>query len=211
MIRIFIADDHLLVRDGLKMVLSTTPDIAVVGEANNGGELLSAIRNSDVSVLLLDMSMPGISGIDLIKRIKSLRPRLAILVLTMYAEAQFAAKALQAGADGYITKGRGGDALASAIRRVAGGQKYIDPDLAEKIVFDVKIPAESVRDQLTDRELQILHMLQRGKTVTQIAGELALSPKTVSTHKVRAMQKLNCQNNAELLRYTEEATLPPSF
>lgn len=208
MIRLLIADDHLLVRDGLRMLLSTTSDIVVVGEAGNGAELLSAIRDDDIHVVLLDMSMPGISGIDLIKRIKSLRPCLAILVLTMYAEAQFAARALQSGADGYITKGRGGDALCSAIRRVACGKKYIDPDLAEKIIFDVKVQAESVQGRLTDRELQVLNMLQRGKTVTEIAGVLALSPKTVSTHKVRVMQKLHCQNNAELLRYTADESLP---
>lgn len=208
MIRLFIADDHFLVREGLKMVLSSTHDIIVVGEASNGGEVLSAMRKWDAHVLLLDMSMPGVTGIELVKRIRSIRPRLPILILTMHAEAQFAAKALQAGAAGYITKGRGGETLACAIRRVAGGQKYIDPDLAEKIIFDVKVPGESVQEQLSERESQILHMLQGGKTVTQIASELALSPKTVSTHKIRVMQKLNCQNNAELLRYSPENTLP---
>lgn len=208
MIRLLIADDHFLVREGLKMVLSSTRDITVVGEACNGGEVLSAIRSADINVLLLDMSMPGITGPELVKRIKSERPRLPILVLTMHAEAQFAAKALQTGADGYITKGKGGEMLASAIRKVASGQRYIDPDLAEKIIFDVRVPADSVQEQLTDRESQILNLLQVGKTVTQIANELAISPKTVSTHKIRVMQKLNCQSNAELLRYSREDTLP---
>lgn len=204
MIRLFIADDHFLVREGLKRVLSASCDIVIAGEATNGGETLSAIRNKEISVLLLDMSMPGISGIDLVKRIKGERPALPILILSMHGEAQLAAKALQTGASGYVTKGKGGDILASAIRKVAGGQKYIDPDLAEKIIFDIRMPTESVQEQLTDRESQVLKMLQVGKTVTQIAHELALSPKTVSTHKIRVMQKLNCHNNAELLRYSAE-------
>lgn len=207
MIRLLIADDHFLLREGLKMVLSTMQDLVIAGEATNGNEVLLAIRNKDINLVLLDMSMPGISGIDLIKRIKAERPLLPILVLSMHAEAQLAVKALRSGASGYITKGKSGEFLLSAIRKVAGGQKYIDPDLAEKIVFDIQMPEESVQDQLTERESQVFGMLQSGKTVTEIAHELLLSPKTVSTHKVHIMQKLDCSNNAELLRYSRKEAL----
>lgn len=210
MIRLLIADDHFIVREGLKMVLSGMRDVVIAGEAASGGEVLSALRRQDIDVVLLDISMPGLSGIDLIKRIRAERPLLPILILSMHAEAQFAARALQTGAAGYITKGRGADTLADAIRKVAGGHKYIDPDLAEKIVFDVRVPVDSVREQLTEREAQVLRMLHVGKTITGIARELALSPKTVSTHKIRIMQKLNCHNNAELLRYSPDEALSPT-
>lgn len=211
MIRLLIADDHFVVREGLKMVLSGMREVVIAGEATCGGEVLTAIRRRDINLVLLDISMPGVSGIELIKRIKSERPQLSILVLSMHGEAQLAAKALQIGASGYITKGRGADTLAEAIRKVASGLKYIDPDLAEKIIFDVRVPTESVQEQLTDREAQVLQMLHVGKTVTGIAHELALSPKTVSTHKIRIMQKLNCHNNAELLRYSTDGAMSAAF
>lgn len=207
MIRLLIADDHFLVREGLKKVLSAIRDIVIAGEATNGTETLSAIRDKNINVLLLDMSMPGISGIELIERIKGERPLLPILILSMHAEAQLVTKALQSGASGYVTKGKGAEILAAAIRKVASGQRYIDPDLAEKIVFDVRMPDASVREHLTDRESQVLKMLRVGKTVTKIACELSRSPKTISTHKIRVMQKLNCHNNAELFRYLPDETL----
>lgn len=207
MIRLLIADDHFLVREGLKMVLSTMHDLVIAGEAANGNEVLLAIRNNDINLVLLDMSMPGVSGIDLVKRIKAERPSLPILILSMHAEAQLAAKVLRNGASGYISKGKSGDILPLAIRKVASGQRYIDPDLAEKIIFDVQMPAESIQEHLTERESQIFQMLQLGRTVTEIAHELLLSPKTVSTHKVHIMQKLDCSNNAELLRYSLKEAL----
>lgn len=211
MIRVLIADDHFLVREGLKMTIAAMPDVEVVAEAANGGEVLAAIKSSNAHVLLLDMSMPGLSGVDLVRRVKSERPALPILVLSMYGEAQLAARVLQNGASGYVTKGKGRETLLSAIRKVAGGHRYIDPDLAEKILFDVRMPTDSVQEQLTDRESQILRMLQAGKSVTQIAHELSLSPKTVSTHKIRAMQKLHCQNNVELLKYAPEVAMEACF
>lgn len=206
MINLLIADDHFVVREGLKMVLSGMRDVVIAGEATNGSGVLAAIRRRDINLVLLDISMPGLSGIELIRRIKGERPLLPILVLSMHGEAQLAAKALQTGASGYITKGRGAATLAEAIRKVASGHKYIDPDLAEKIIFDVRVPTESMQEELTVREAQVLQMLHVGKTVTCIARELALSPKTVSTHKIRIMQKLNCHNNAELLRYPADGS-----
>lgn len=211
MIRVLIADDHFLVREGLKMTIAAMQNVEVVGEAANGGEVLAAIKTTNAHVLLLDMSMPGISGVELVRRVKSERPSLSILVLSMYGEAQLASTVLQNGASGYVTKGKGRETLLAAIRKVASGDHYIDPDLAEKILFDVRTPTDSVREQLTGRETQILRMLQAGKSATQIAHELSLSPKTVSTHKIRVMQKLHCQNNVELLKYATEAAVEARF
>lgn len=203
MIEILVADDHPIVRAGLKTVISMVPDIEVTGEATNGTEVLSLIRRKKFDVVLMDMSMPGLDGMELIKRIRSEKPLLPILVLTMHAEPQLAANALKLGVFGYMTKGKDVESLAVAIRKVASGQRCIDPDLAEKIVFDTKLFA-GPREQLTDRETQILRMLQLGKTVTEIGADLSLSPKTISTHKVRLMQKLGLSNNAELFRYRSE-------
>lgn len=203
MIDVLVADDHPIVRAGLKTIISMVPDINVAEEATNGPEVLSLIRRKHFDVILLDMSMPGLDGMELIKRIRSERPLLPILVLTMHAEPQLAAKALKLGVFGYMTKGKDVESLAAAIRKVAAGQRCIDPDVAEKIVFDPRLFAEP-RERLTEREAQILKMLQLGKTVTEIGADLLLSPKTISTHKTHIMQKLGLSNNAELFRYRSE-------
>lgn len=202
MIRILIADDHAIVREGLKQVISTTDDMAVTGEAADGLEALEQVRKHDWDVIVLDMTMPGISGIDLIKRLRKEKHGLHVLVLSMHREDQFAIRALKAGASGYLTKGSAPDVLISAIRRVAGGGKYISRALAEKLAFEVDpFEEKPLHETLSDREYQVLRMISSGKNINQIAEELSLSANTVSTHKHRLMRKLNVSNNAELIQY----------
>ncbi len=202
MIRILIADDHAIVREGLKQILSASPEMGVAGECANGRDLLDALRSDKWDVVLMDMSMPGLSGIDLIKRIKDEKPSLPVLVLSMHNEDQFALRALKAGASGYLTKESAPGLLISAIRKVAGGGKYISPSLAEKLAFEVDpFKEKPLHELLSDREHQILRMIVSGKSINQIATDLSLSAKTVSTHKTRIMQKLNVGNNAQLIQY----------
>lgn len=202
MIKILIADDHAIVREGLKQILSASTDLGVAGECANGREVLDALRAEDCDAVLMDMSMPGLSGIDLIKRIKDEKPNVPVLVLSMHNEDQFALRALKAGASGYLTKESAPGLLISAIRKVAGGGKYISPSLAEKLAFEVDpFKERPLHELLSDREHQILRMIVSGKSINQIAADLSLSAKTVSTHKTRIMQKLNVDNNAQLIQY----------
>ena len=208
MIRLLIADDHAIVRSGLKQIFALVPDFDVVGEAVNGGEVLERIRHTPFDLLLLDMNMPGISGADLITRVKAHRSDLAILVLSMHNEPQVASRALKAGANGYITKDCEPDILLTAIRKVATKGKYIDPDLAEKMVFDVTSTAlRPPHCLLSDRELEIFRLLTTGKGVNEIAAQLAISNKTVSTHKVRLMEKMALSSMADLMRYAMQHDL----
>lgn len=202
MIKVLIADDHAIVREGLKQLLSAAGDMEVTGEAGDGQEVLELIRDHDYDVIVLDMTMPGISGIDLIKRIRQKRPDLRVLVLSMHKEDQFAIRSLKAGAAGYLTKGTTPDILLSAIRRVADGGRHISRNLAEKLAFEMD-PFEDkpLHELLSDREYQVLCLLASGKNINDIADKLSLSANTVSTHKHRLMRKLNIDNNAELIRY----------
>lgn len=199
MIRLFIVDDHAIVRHGLKQLLSMVPDIHVVGEAGCGEELLLALASVPCDVLLLDMNMPGLSGVELILQLRVNHPVLPILVLSMHIEGQIASRALNAGASGYLTKDNEPEILIDAIRKVYSGGNYIDPVLVETLVFnrEVGIPHES----LSAREYQVFLMLVSGKSVGNIASELCLSIKTISTHKSRFMQKMNMQTKTELVRY----------
>jgi DNA-binding NarL/FixJ family response regulator len=202
MIRLLIADDHAIVRSGLKQVFAMASDLAVVGEAVNGAEVLDSLRQQLPDLLLLDINMPGLSGPDLIVRIRAHWAKLPILVLSMHNEAQVAARVLKAGANGYVTKDSEMDVLLGAIRRVAGGGKFIAPELAEKLVFDLSLGSDAApHSTLSDRELEIFHLLAAGKGVNEIAGQLCISNKTVSTHKTRLMEKLNVESTAELVRY----------
>lgn len=202
MTKILIVDDHKIMREGLKQILAAHADISVVGEAQNGQEALTAIANIPMDMVLLDMSMPGTNGIELIKRIKQSNPDVAILVLSMHQEDQFAVRALKAGAAGYLTKDSAPDLLVSAIRRVAAGGRHISRTLAERLAYEIDPYKEtSPVEQLSDREFQIYRMLSEGKKINDIAEELSLSPKTVSTHKHRIMEKLNFNNNAEMFQY----------
>jgi len=202
MIRLLVADDHAIVRSGLKQVFSLAPDLEVVGEAINGNEVLAFLRQQVPDLLLLDINMPGLSGPDLIARVKAHWADLPILVLSMHNEVQVAARVLKAGANGYVTKDSEMDVLLGAIRRVAGGGKFIAPELAEKLVFDMSITSEKPAYMtLSDRELEVFRLLVAGKGVNDIAEQLCISNKTVSTHKTRLMEKLNLSGVAELTRY----------
>jgi DNA-binding NarL/FixJ family response regulator len=201
-IRIVVADDHTIVREGLKQLLSAAPDLSVVGEAQNGREVLERIRALEFEVLLLDMSMPGKSGIELIKQVRAEKPRLRVLVLSMHEEQQYAVRAIRAGAAGYLTKDSASAQLVSAIRKVAGGGAFITEPVAQQLALDAMPQTEGPpHSALSDREFQVFRELVSGKTVSDIAAGLNLSVKTVSTHKARIMQKMNMSNPAELIRY----------
>ncbi len=202
MIEILLADDHAIVRAGLKEILTATGDILVAAEATNGQEVLAAVRGREFDVAVLDMSMPGRSGIELIKLVKAERPKLRILVLSMYSEEQYAVRAVKAGASGYLTKESAADELVSAIRRIAAGGAYISPETAERLVLDASPPSDAApHTLLSDREYQVFRMIAMGRSVSQIAAELSLSVKTISTHKTRILQKMGISNQAELVRY----------
>jgi DNA-binding NarL/FixJ family response regulator len=202
MIRIVVADDHTIVREGLKQLLSAAPDLSVIGEAQNGHEVIERVRALDFDVLLLDMSMPGKSGIELIKQVRAEKPKLRILVLSMHEEEQYAVRAIRAGAAGYLTKDSASAQLVSAIRKVAGGGAFITESVAQQLALGAMPQTEGPpHAALSDREFQVFRELVSGKAVTEIASELNLSVKTVSTHKARIMQKMNMSNPAELIRY----------
>lgn len=201
MIRVLLADDHAIVRAGLKEILSATGDITVVAEATNGTEVLSAVRGGEYDVAVLDMSMPGRSGIELIKLVKAERPKLRILVLSMHSEEQYAVRAVKAGASGYLTKESAADALVAAIRRIAAGGAYVTPETAERLVLDSAPENAAPHTLLSDREYQVFRMICSGTSISQIAAALALSVKTVSTHKTRILQKMGAANQTDLVRY----------
>lgn len=208
MIRVLLADDHAIVRAGLKEILADTGDMTVAGEATNGQEVMAQIRAQDFDVAVLDLSMPGRSGIELIKQVKDEKPRLRILVLTMHSEEQYAVRALKAGASGFLTKETAADQLVAAIRRIAGGGAYVSPQTAERLVLDAAPRADAApHTLLSDREFQVLQMIAGGSTVGDIAKKLSLSVKTVSTHKTRILHKMGLANQAELIRYALEHKL----
>jgi DNA-binding NarL/FixJ family response regulator len=202
MIKILIADDHAIVRGGLKQIIATTDDIVVTGEAAQGSEVVDKLRLCEVDLLLLDMTMPGISGVDLIRRIRVEQPALPVLVLSIHNEAQVVSRALRAGATGYVTKDSDPDVLLAAIRKLAAGGRFIDPKLVDAIIFETHSGDAPPHEVLSDREFQVLQMLAAGTSINEIAETLALSAKTISTHKMRLMQKLGLGNNAELILYT---------
>jgi len=201
MIRILLADDHAIVRNGLKQIIAGAPDIEVVGEASNGTEVLEMVRKLGFDLILLDMTMPGISGADLIRRLRAENPSMQILVLSMHNEAQVVSRALKAGAAGYVTKDSDQEILTAAIRKVASGNKFIDPALVDAMIFDDSSSDGPPHAVLSDRELQVLQMLASGQHLRGIAETLHLSAKTISAHKAHLMQKLGIDNNADLMRY----------
>jgi len=200
-IRILIADDHAIVRSGLKQILATASDLDVVGEAGNGEQVLAQARILPLDLILLDLTMPGISGTELLSRLRTECPAIPVLVLTMHNVAQVAAQALRAGASGFLTKDSEPEVLIGAIRKVAGGGRFIDPKLVDAIIFDGERLVQAPHKLLSARELQILRLIAGGISINDIAENLHLSPKTVSTHKKRIMRKLGVASNAELYRY----------
>ena len=202
MIKIVIADDHTIMREGLKRILDGALDIDIVGEAINGFEVLAQVRQGGFDLLLLDLSMPGRSGVDLIRQIRSEAPKLAILILTMHEEEQYAVRAIRAGAQGYLTKESAGTQLLGAIRKVAAGRPYISTEVAEQLALNIMAPTEHVlHEHLSDREFEVFSLLVAGKSITEIANGLHLSVKTVSTHKTRIMQKMSMNSLSEMVQY----------
>lgn len=201
-LKVLLADDHAIIRDGLKQILADTDDLVVAGEAANGLELMQKVRENDWDVLVLDISMPGRSGLELIHMIKDEKPELPILVLSMHNEEQYAVRALQAGALGYLTKESDGELLVAAIRRVANGGVYISDKVAELMVRGIR-PANEIlpHNLLSDREYVVFNMLVQGRGLSEIGVELSLSVKTISTHKTHILQKMNLANAADLIRY----------
>jgi DNA-binding NarL/FixJ family response regulator len=201
-IQVALADDHQMVREGLKRVLGATGDITVVAEARDGHELLERLKEQPVDVALLDLSMPGLAGMDLIRRVKADYPQVAVLVLTMHAEEQYAMRAFRSGATGYITKDCAAEELIQAIRKVAGGGGYVTPALAERLAIGLSALHDAPpHTLLSDRELEVLRLIVAGKRLTDIADELHLSVKTVSTHKSRILDKMRLDGTAALVRY----------
>ena len=198
-IRIAIADDHFVVRQGVRQMIHLFPGMSVVAEASSGVELLDLLERQSVDLVLTDMTMPGLNGNELIAALRAKFPALPILVLSMHKESVVAFGALRSGANGYITKDSEPYDLAEAIRRVAAGRRYVMPELAEDMVFDTLTDRSDRLSVLSDREREVLEMIVAGKTIVQIANDIHVSPKTVSTHKMRLMQKLNIQSNADLI------------
>lgn len=205
MIRLVIADDHTIVRDGLKHLLAAAGDIDVIAEASNGNAACEHVRNLAFDVLLMDMSMPGKSGIELIRQVHAERPKLRILVLSMHEEHQYAVRAIRAGAAGYLTKESASQQLVDAIRKVAAGGAFISAEVAQQLALGAMPNATGpLHATLSDREFQILLLIAGGKSISDIAAQLFLSVKTVSTHKSNVLQKMNMTTQAELIRYALE-------
>jgi len=202
MLRILIADDHPIVRQGLRQIIAEIPDMVVADEASNGDEVLSKARASHYDVVLLDISMPGIHGLDVMRQLKNERPRLPVLILSIHPEEQYAVRALRSGASGYLTKESAPDELITAIRKVSMGGKYVSSSLAERLAYELEsIDEQLPHNTLSDREYQIMLFIASGKTVTEIADELSLSIKTISTYRSRILEKMKMKNNAELTYY----------
>jgi DNA-binding NarL/FixJ family response regulator len=199
---VLIADDHTVVRQGLKQILAAEPDMVVVGEARNASETLELARNLDWDVLILDYSMPGANGLDVLKQIKHSYSRRPVLILSMHPEDSIAISTLRAGAAGYINKECASEELTVAIRKAVSGKKYVSASLAEKLAVELADGSERpLHESLSDREYRVMWMIASGKSITHIAGELFLSPNTVSTYRIRILRKLKLENNADLIRY----------
>jgi two-component system, NarL family, invasion response regulator UvrY len=202
MIKLLIADDHAIVRKGLKQLVAETADMMVADEASTGYEVLDKVRRNDYAAVVLDISMPGGDGLNILKQIKKEKPKMSILVLSVHPEDQYAVRALRAGASGYLTKESAPDELITAIRKVSCGRKYVSSALAEKLALDLEADrGKQLHEKLSDREYQVLCMMASGQRVKEIASELCLSVKTISTYRSRILEKMRMKNNAELTHY----------
>jgi DNA-binding NarL/FixJ family response regulator len=208
MIRILIADDHEIVRKGLKQIVAENPAMVVAGEAASGQEALDLVQAQDFDVAILDIAMPGRGGLDILKSLRTQKPLLKIIMLSMYSEEQYAIRSLRDGASAYLTKANATDELIKAIEAVASGKRYITASVAERLASYIeengsRLPHES----LSDRELQVLVMIGAGKSVSEIAAELSLSIKTISTYRARLLEKMGMDSNAQLIKYAVEHRL----
>jgi two-component system, NarL family, invasion response regulator UvrY len=205
MIKILIADDHTIVREGLKQIVAEVPDMEVTDTASNGQEALNKALKNDFDVIILDVSMPIKTGLDVLKELREKKPGLNILMLSIHPEEHYALRVLKAGASGYLTKESAPDELITAIRRVSQGRKYITLSLAEKLALDVEHPRERLLHEiLSEREHKVMCMIGSGKSMKEISSELFLSIKTISTYRARILKKMNLKNNSELIRYVVE-------
>ena len=208
MIRVLVAEDHTIVREGIKQLIGLAKDLLVVGEAGNGEQLLETLRHVPCEVVLLDISMPGRSGIDALADIRSGSPGSRVLILSMHPEDQYAIRCLRDGADGYLTKESAPELLIDAIHKVHRGGKFVSTALAERLVLNLNVAPDQARhDCLSDRELQVLILIGSGKTATEIADALCVSVKTVSTYRTRLLEKMGMENNAQLMKYAIEQQL----
>lgn len=202
MLKILVADDHPIVRQGIKQIIADTTDMVVAGEAANGQEVLNAVKENPYDVILLDIAMPSPNSMDILKQLKKDKPQIAVLILSIHPEEQYAVRTLKAGASGYLTKESAPDELVEAIRKVSKGGKYITSSLAESLAtILIKEDQGLPHTILSDREYQVLLMISSGKTNKEIADELSLSVKTISTHHTRILNKMNMRTNAELIHY----------
>ena len=202
MIKVLIADDHAVVREGVKHILSEMPDMLIAGEAGRGQEVLEKVGKNEYDLILLDIAMPGRDGLEILKDLKLQKPKLPVLILSMFPEEQYALRALKSGASGYLTKDSIPDELIKAIQKIVRGGKYISSSFSEKMLFSFDSDAEKpLHETLSDREYQVMRMIASGKTLKEIADELALSVKTVSTYKSRILDKTGMKNNVELTHY----------
>ncbi|HEY8399956.1 MAG TPA: response regulator transcription factor [Cytophagaceae bacterium] len=208
MIKILIGDDHVLIREGLKKVLKSEKDMSVVAEAENASDVLKFVQEKQLDIVVLDITMPGRSGLDILKELKKFHPKLPVLVLSMHAEERYAVRALKAGASGYLTKQSAGDELVAAIRKVVSGGKHISTKLAERLASELEKPKEKAyHETLSNREYQVFCKIASGESIQDIAEELSLSQSTVNTYRQRVMEKMHMSTNAELIRYALEYQL----
>ncbi|HMK59536.1 MAG TPA: response regulator transcription factor [Dissulfurispiraceae bacterium] len=195
-------EDHAIVREGLKQILADTTDIIVSDESGDGDDAIEKARTGNFDIAVLDISMPGRSGIDVLKELKSIRPSLPVLILSMYPEELYAVRAFKCGASGYLSKESAPTELITAIRKVSGGGKYVSPTLAENLIVNLGDDnGRPIHERLSEREYQVLCMIAGGKSGKEIAGELNLSAKTVSTYRARILEKMSMRSNAELTHY----------
>jgi two-component system, NarL family, invasion response regulator UvrY len=205
MINILIADDHVLIREGLKKILNSEPDMTVVDEASNVVELFKALELRTVNIVLLDIAMPGESGLDALKELRLKYPHVPTLILSFHPEHRFAVRALKAGAAGYLTKQSAAEEVAQAIRKVVGGGKYVSAALAEQLATELDdASGKPLHETLSDREFQVMRLIAAGKKSSEIAEELAVSVNTINTYRVRIFEKMKMQSNVELSRYAVE-------
>jgi two-component system invasion response regulator UvrY len=202
MINVLIADDHALIREGLKKILDGESDMTVVGEANNVVELVTQLKRLAVNIILLDITMPGESGLDALKELRQKYPQVPVLILSFHPEHRFAVRALKAGAAGYLTKESAAEEVVQAIRKVVGGGKYVSAALAEQLATELDTASDKpLHETLSDREFQVMRLIAAGKKSSEIAEELAVSVNTINTYRMRIFEKMKMESNVELARY----------